>query len=317
LCYGILHARTLPNINKEEIFFENLSDCLVDLKILVISDIHGSVFVSKNEVNDLVKVAKDAILEFHVDMVVLVGDISDGSFANSKSMIQPIYELNSFTKYGTFYVPGNHEDFGESTTLDWMFYHQQNGLNVLNNSNVKIAESSQCDGFNLVGLDDLSTGRDKLELALQNQTSNLLTILLAHQPNQIEKIKDMHKIDLIISGHTHSGMFFPIHTFSWLANNYFVGLYFDNGKYVFVSQGAYGGFPRTRLFSSNEIDILTLKSGAIVNPKMHVNEVSAIIGIVILSLASIAYILKPIALHFYKKDKKSSVREIEFQIIIW
>merc|ERR1712154_647963 len=69
-------------------------------------------------------------------------------------------------------------------------------------------------------------------------------------------------IDVMLSGHVHGGQTWPMHLISWSTNDNFAGLNEFEGMMAYVSLGAFGLGPRTRFGSGNNIDVITLRSGA-------------------------------------------------------
>jgi len=98
-----------------------------------------------------------------------------------------------------------------------------------------------------------------LAKALKDRDSKYPTILLAHQPHAARKALDMYdNIDLILSGHTHGGQFFPLHIPVYLWNPFFRGLYKMKDTQIYVSSGTvYWGIP-LRIGSTPEISVITL-----------------------------------------------------------
>lgn len=99
----------------------------------------------------------------------------------------------------------------------------------------------------------------KLAAALNGYDNKRTTILLAHQPNAAKQALSQYPdIDLVLSGHTHGGQFFPLSVPVYLGNPFFAGLYHYNGTYVYVSSGTFYYNVPLRLGSTPEITILTL-----------------------------------------------------------
>lgn len=84
------------------------------------------------------------------------------------------------------------------------------------------------------------------------------SILLHHVPVGWDLFKDIG-IDLVLSGHTHGGQFFPFNYFVKRVFPYLRGLYEDNGKYMYVSDGIGTLTPPMRLGTSAEMAVFHLK----------------------------------------------------------
>lgn len=110
-------------------------------------------------------------------------------------------------------------------------------------------------------VDDYSYGNHgmKLPQALGGRHDKFPTILLAHQPWAAHQaLKEYQDIDLILSGHTHGGQFFPMHIPIYFYNPFFSGLYKEKETFVYVSSGTYFYSVPLRIGSTPEITVVTL-----------------------------------------------------------
>lgn len=99
----------------------------------------------------------------------------------------------------------------------------------------------------------------KLSQALSGRQNKFPTILLAHQPWAARlALNEYQDIDLILSGHTHGGQFFPMHIPIYFYNPFFSGLYKEKETFVYVSSGTYFYSVPLRIGSTPEITVLTL-----------------------------------------------------------
>jgi hypothetical protein len=78
-----------------------------------------------------------------------------------------------------------------------------------------------------------------------------------HRPQGFEAASKSG-IDLMLSGHTHSGQIFPFNYFVRLKNPYIKGLYRNGVCSLFVSSGTGTWGPGMRLGSYNQIVLLRL-----------------------------------------------------------
>jgi predicted MPP superfamily phosphohydrolase len=85
------------------------------------------------------------------------------------------------------------------------------------------------------------------------------SVLLQHSPAGAQYAA-AKGIDLMIAGHTHGGQFFPGTLVATAVFPYTHGLYHRGSLQVFVSQGAGTYMSRVRLGTSNELNILRLRS---------------------------------------------------------
>ena len=83
--------------------------------------------------------------------------------------------------------------------------------------------------------------------------------MLAHQPNSIKMVPNK-QIDLMLSGHTHAGQFFPWSLLVRLVQPYFKGLYhYDQRTQLYVNQGTGYWGPPMRINTICEVTLITLR----------------------------------------------------------
>ena len=114
----------------------------------------------------------------------------------------------------------------------------------------------------MVGLDDLSSrqNRGKEQEAFDGiKPESDTVILLAHQPNHL-RVAETNGVDLMLSGHTHAGQFFPGTIGAWMFNSRYSGYYPSHrGKTaVYVSAGTLFWGPPIR-FSTRHHEITDIR----------------------------------------------------------
>lgn len=248
------NATKLPRITKQTIYLQNL---VQEARILMISDLHLSKFMSVEKLEQIIDLANAQ----NADYIVLVGDIIDAKEKEIKEFLPTMQKLRA--KNGIYFVLGNHEFiFGAQKSLDLM--QGVPNLRALVNENIEINSN-----FNLAGISDLSAHRARyrenspdflpdIQRTLKGINPNLPTILLAHQPNTIKLLGD-EKVDLMLSGHTHGGQIFPFSIGAYFGNPFLYGLKTIDKTQVFISQGANLAVTYGRFFSRAEMNLITLK----------------------------------------------------------
>lgn len=179
-------------INLVTIQFRDLPDCFDNTKILLITDIHSRKLDQK-----LLKL----ISEKHpVDFVFIGGDLVE----RGVPLEQARANLKKLTIHGpTFFVWGNHDEQYDSDQLENLLKEEK--VKILNNETVLLRKTGS-DNLWLIGIGDVCSKKDRLEVALENvQTQPGFRILLSHVPTITRKIKPEHQIALVLSGHTHGG----------------------------------------------------------------------------------------------------------------
>jgi hypothetical protein len=102
LAYGTFNAQN-PVITRYDISIDKKATTIKQLRIAMISDIHYGPIVDLQRLNKMV----DLINGLNADVIVIDGDICDGTInqQESKQLLKVFKQLHS--KYGIFAVPGN------------------------------------------------------------------------------------------------------------------------------------------------------------------------------------------------------------------
>ena len=255
-----VNAKAMYNarhIEKEyvDIKIKNLKN---SYKIVQLSDIHIGGLIDQKFIEELVF----DVNKLNADVIVITGDLVDTKIQYAKEALNELRNLKS--KYGTYFIVGNHEYFHEIHKI--INYVNSLGIKTLENENVYIGEKDS--GFYLAGVYDVIGFRSNyfepnIEKALKN-TNEKPTILLAHQPLFMKYLdeyleKNFNNVDLVLSGHTHGGQIFPFNYLVKLQQPYIKGLNKHNeNTQVYVNKGTGFWGPPMRLGASSEISILSL-----------------------------------------------------------
>jgi len=247
-----------PGIRKETLFFENLPSSFDGLKIAMISDlhVHQKGWVDQNFVERmLLKLSKEDF-----DIFTMVGDNIEGRVEDFKQ------EVESFKKIlpplGKYVVSGNHDSSKSSES--WIEFYEDLGFEVLHNRFIALEKNNE--KIYIAGVPDAGMRRKvfgpqvEISKTLENLQKEWI-ILLCHQPRE-EYVKEAseNNVDLMLTGHTHGGQFFPWSYFIYLFQKYAKGFYAIENMTLFVSHGVGFWSVPQRLGSAGEIVILELKS---------------------------------------------------------
>ncbi len=243
-------------VNKT-ITIKNLPEVFNGFTIGMISDIHSSVFMNKEDMDEYVA----AMNNLKPDLIVVAGD-----FVNSQTEeVYPFAEAFSQLKapYGVYGCLGNHDYY--TGNVDRVAKEVDNcGITLLRNDTVPIQKGNSL--LNLIGVDDIGHGvdaNDYLDRAIASVKNNQPKILLCHKPYYFQNANDRN-IDLTLSGHTHGGQIvfgiidkIPI-SFATLASKYVAGLYHLGNSQLYVNRGiGYVGIP-VRINCPPELTKITL-----------------------------------------------------------
>ena len=231
--YGVYEARRKPGIVNISVPIANLPAEFEGFKIVQITDIHAGLTVKR----DWIETIAQEVDVLKPDLIAFTGDIADGSVPHLREDVAPFGELQA--PHGKFFVTGNHEYY--SGVEQWVEETKRLGYDVLLNEHRIV----QRNGASLVlaGVTD-PTGAQFLphthtpdsKAAIENAPPDTVKILLAHQPREVFAAQPLG-FDLMISGHTHGGQFFPWNLVAAMAQPYISGLHNHNGTWVYVSKG--------------------------------------------------------------------------------
>jgi len=213
----------------------------VEKKIAHLSDVHlGS--VSRRHLEHLVEKTN----ALSPDVVLITGDLVDPQGNLTSDSLMP---LNALTA-PVYFVTGNHERY---VGLDKVMSLLEATPVIALRNEVVLFDSIQ-----LVGIDD-SDDRDQVrrQLARLELNPDMFTILLYHQPEGFNDAATAG-VDLMLSGHTHSGQIWPFHRVVRLRFKYVKGLHTIGDMNLYVSTGSGTWGPPMRLGSRNQITLIRL-----------------------------------------------------------
>jgi predicted MPP superfamily phosphohydrolase len=228
-----------------------ISNLKKEYKIVQLSDVHIGGLINVSSIEQIVK----KVNQLKPDIVAITGDLVDIKLEFAKPALEKLNNLD--TKYGTYFIAGNHEYIHGIDTI--IRYMKTLNLKVLENESVYIGDL--IDGFNLAGVYDVMGYRLKqkepnIQKALAKTKEYRPTVLLAHQPRFIDEVNN---VDLVLSGHTHGGQIFPFNYLVRLQQPYLAGLYQHNkDTQIYVNKGTGFWGPPMRLGTNCEITNITL-----------------------------------------------------------
>jgi uncharacterized protein len=226
--------------------------------IVQLTDLHIGLTIGRGFVEDVVARA----LALAPDMIVLTGDLVDGSVADLRDRAAPLAALRA--PHGVFVVTGNHEYYSGADA--WLREFARLGLRPLRNERTRITRGAA--SFELAGVDDHTASRfggghgADYARALDGRDPAVPVVLLAHQPRQITRAA-RHGVDLQLSGHTHGGQIWPWHHIARVQQGgLLAGRYQVGGTELFVCRGCGYWGPPVRLGAPPEIGRIILRSPA-------------------------------------------------------
>lgn len=263
--YGVVEAAN-PSLSEVSFASADVPAGFEGYRIALVTDLHigptrGKAYAQK--VVDMVNAAKP-------DLVVLGGDMIDGSVAALADELSPLSQLKATD--GVVAVTGNHEFYYDAG--DWLTEWKRQGLRVLANDSYVIRRGDAA--IDVLGINDYS-GTPPLEPDLRVAAQTLsaqgvdplaasrFRLLVAHQPRQALTGNGValatYGIDLQVSGHTHAGQMWPFRYAVGLQQPVVEGLGIVDGTPVYVSRGVGAWGPPVRVAAPPEVPIITLHRG--------------------------------------------------------
>ncbi|MBL1209558.1 metallophosphoesterase [Geminocystis sp. GBBB08] len=276
-----------------ELNLPNLSQEFDGWKIVQVSDIHLSQWMTKKRLENIVNL----INKQTPDIVVLTGDFFSHNRTYSHRIDRtPISYINknlSFVKriirktglyksdfeerslkkdkqtltktlsqlkprYQSFSVLGNH-DYGTDVNL------VEQGLkdaNIINLKNDVYTIKQNNENLNIVGIDDVMFRKDNLNLILEKLPKTGVNILLVHEPDFATKSADTDRFEVQLSGHSHGGQvsipFLGTPFLPPYGEIYVDGLYKVKNMIQYTNRGVGMAYPYIRFNCRPEITIFTL-----------------------------------------------------------
>lgn len=224
----------------QELAFPNFPKSLGQVKIFFISDIH------RRNVSD--KIISE--VKGKADIIIIGGDLLEKGvpLERVEKNIQKLRQLGL-----VYFVWGNNDYEVDSHVLDALLLKY--GVKILDNTAVSF-ESDEGDRFLLLGVDDMGTKRERLDLTLQDAEGEGFKVLVSHNPAIKIKIREEDQISFVLSGHTHGGQirFFGMGPFE-------KGRIYKKGNTTYLISNGYGttGVP-LRLGAKAETHLITLKN---------------------------------------------------------
>ena len=218
--------------------------------IVQITDVHVGPTIGREFVQGVVRQTN----ALEPDMVVITGDLVDGSVEQLRELVEPLRDLRA--KDGVFFVTGNHEYYSGADA--WIAHITTLGIRVLRNERIDVRGL-----FDLAGVDDSSAARmlahhgQDVPKAMEGRDVSRAVVLLAHQPKAVRDARRA-QVDLQLSGHVHGGQLVP---FNWLARidqPFIAGLYRVDQTWVYVSTGTGYWGPPMRVGPGAEITRIEL-----------------------------------------------------------
>lgn len=215
---------------------------LSGLRVVQVTDVHHGPWLTTGDLRRIVATAN----ALRPDLVVLTGDY----VLHQRVYAEPVVEVLSGLKarIGVVATLGNHDWYESAEALADLF--PRAGIPMLDNTRLFVRPdrtlARDADrGLCVAGVGDLWHDRQLYDAALGGVPEAMPRLLLSHNPDVAEDtafLRSRHRVDLMISGHTHGGQVkLPgvgaMVTYSSFGQKYLHGLVHGPACPVFVCAG--------------------------------------------------------------------------------
>ena len=240
--YSLLWEPGRLRITRRTFAIRDLPPSLDGLRLAQVSDLHHGPWLSMERVRDVVRQTN----ALGADMILLTGDYVYESPQYIEPAVGALAELKA--KIGVVGILGNHDWWDRGVPMKNAF--ARNGLPLIDNSRLILTPGRSLvreagEGLCIAGVGDLWEDVPDYRAALSKLPPGMPRLLLAHNPDAAEDplfLGGKHRVDLMISGHTHGGQVWipgigsPIIP-SRFGQKYASGLVQGPGCPVFISRG--------------------------------------------------------------------------------
>ncbi|MEK8071499.1 metallophosphoesterase [Rhodococcoides navarretei] len=251
--YGLVEAAT-PRATNTDVALDRLPTEFDGVRVALVSDLHAGPSRGAGFVRKVV----DSINAQNPDVVLLDGDLIDGTVALVGEDLEPLRDLDA--PLGVFAVSGNHE-FYAGDGGEWLDFWSTLGIDVLRNERTTITRGDAA--IDIAGINDATAPapyEPDLAAALDGIDPDRFVLLMAHQPLQAVEASDLG-VDMQVSGHTHGGQIWPIRYLVPLQQPSVEGLDTIGNTTLYTTRGAGAWGPPVRVAAPPEIAMLELTRG--------------------------------------------------------
>ena len=261
-----LYEAKRPEVSRVELALRHLPAAFDGLTVAFLSDTHHGPYVPLSYLAEVVEMTN----ALRPDVVLLGGDyvqrrkgLRRFRRARNEEIINGIGVLGALrAPEGRFAVLGNHDYRTNPALIRSTLV--ANDFTDLTNAGVSLQRGDA--RLWIAGVDDSRTGQPRLGLALAGVGPEDACLLLTHNPDYVEYIRDP-RVDLVLSGHTHGGqVYLPFYgapiTSSSFGQKYRAGLVQAPRARVYVSRGIGTISLPVRFCCPPEIVLLTLRRTA-------------------------------------------------------
>lgn len=218
--YGSLHAKRIYTSNYE-VTVDKEVDGISELNVVLVADMHLGYGMGCSAMEDMV----EKINAKEPDVVVFAGDIFNNDYdaLDDPERLEEIFK-GIRAREGVFAVWGNHDIKetlvgGFSIASKTLAFRDERMEQFMENANIRVLMdevTTIADGkIQLIGrLDgekagDGTSDRKPIQELTEGLDYSKPIVVINHEPNNLQGNADCG-VDVLLSGHTHAGQFFPL-----------------------------------------------------------------------------------------------------------
>ncbi|NNG98041.1 metallophosphoesterase [Gordonia araii] len=248
--FGLVEA-SRPAVTEDSAVVDRLPAEFDGLRVAFVTDLH----VGPTRGADFTRRVVAQVNDAKPDVVILGGDLADGTIVNVGRDLAPLRDLRA--PLGVYGVSGNHEYYSDDGG-SWLDFWETLGVRPLRNERVELRRGNAV--IDLVGVYDATAPepyRPDAEKAFAGRDRSRALIFAAHQPKQADDAQG-RGVGLQVSGHTHGGQIWPFGYAVRLQQPIVAGFGNVGDVAVYASRGAGAWGPPVRVGAPPQISVLTL-----------------------------------------------------------
>ena len=235
IAYSRYFGTTGLEIIETPVVHNDLPTSFNGFKVVTFSDIHYGRTTTTKDVEKIVK----KINKLRPDVVIFLGDLFDEDVKIDNKSVDDLKKiLNKISASISKYAIKGDNDYSNQKYYDTIFKYAN--FDILENSNDLIYYKGNTP-IKIIGTTSLLKSKIDFDSAFKNEDENeYFTILLSHEPNTINEIKDK-KVNIMFTAHSLGGLInvpFVDGVMKYKgSDNYLKGEYKVNSTLMYVNSG--------------------------------------------------------------------------------
>lgn len=242
-------------VDEVDIPVSSLPQAFNGYRIALIADVHYPRRMHPESVKSAVSLATS----YNPDVMVFAGDMCDHKGSATVPKMRGLFDA-ARAKDGVWGTLGNHDHWLDAPGIRKEL-ERHTPIRMLENAAITVERGGE--GLAIGGVGDLWCGVVDVPKAFAKISPNMARILISHNPDLAEDLRDRERVDLQLSGHMHGGqIYIPgygglLHP-SKYGKKFCQGLVQGKSHRVYVTRGLYTA-GRVRFNCPPAISIINLR----------------------------------------------------------